>query len=178
MLVLCNPHNPTGRVFTRAELEELAEIALAHDMTVVSDEIHAELVYAPHVHVPFASLSDEVAARTITLTSATKAFNLAAVRCAVVHFGHAGVRDAFDAAPLHLYGAVSPFGVFATEAAFHQGRVGVEYLFQAFPRLLSQSGPFDHSDACGVERCCGLLDERCEHGLPRVSQKRTLCPIP
>ena len=121
VLVLCNPHNPTGRVFTPAELEELAEIALAHDMVVVSDEIHAELVYAPHVHVPFASLSDEVAARTITLTSATKAFNLAAVRCAVVHFGHAGVRAAFDAAPVHLYGAVSPFGVFATEAAWTEG---------------------------------------------------------
>lgn len=118
LLVLCNPHNPTGHVFRRAELEVLAEVAARHDLVVVSDEIHAELVYDGHRHVPFASLSDDAAARTITLTSATKSFNLAAIRFAVVHAGHAGFHEQLAATPLHLYGAVSPFGVFATRAAW------------------------------------------------------------
>src|SRR5690606_2210099 len=76
ILLLCHPQNPTGRVFERGELEGLAELALRHDLVVVSDEIHADLAFPPHQHVPFATLAPEVEARTITLTSATKAFNI------------------------------------------------------------------------------------------------------
>ena len=86
-LLLCNPQNPTGRVFSRDELAELAALAEEHDLLIISDEIHADLVYEPARHVPIASLGPEVAARTLTLTSATKAFNLAGVRCAVAHIG-------------------------------------------------------------------------------------------
>ncbi|MCC4316861.1 aminotransferase class I/II-fold pyridoxal phosphate-dependent enzyme [Streptomyces malaysiensis subsp. malaysiensis] len=85
-LVLVNPHNPTGRVHTRAELAEIAAIARRHDLLVISDEIHAELTYDSHRHIPFASLSPDAARRTVTLTSATKAFNLAAIRCALTHW--------------------------------------------------------------------------------------------
>ena len=56
LMILCHPHNPTGHVFTRAELEHIAEIAARHDLVVVADEIHADLVHAPHGHVPFESL--------------------------------------------------------------------------------------------------------------------------
>ena len=122
VLVLCNPHNPTGRVFTRSELTALAEIVVEHDLVVVSDEIHAELVHpGGGRHIPFASLGDEVAARTVTLTSATKAFNLAGIRCAQAHVGDARVRAALAAQPDHLYGAVSPFGVLATATAWTEG---------------------------------------------------------
>ena len=75
-LMFCNPHNPTGRVFARAELEALAEIVLEHRLWVISDELHADLVFDGR-HVPFASLSEEVAQRTITVYGPTKAFNLA-----------------------------------------------------------------------------------------------------
>ena len=84
-LILCNPHNPTGHVFTLDELARLAELAEAHDLLIISDEIHADLVYTPPVTCPIASLSPAVATRTVTLTSATKAFNLAGIRCAVAH---------------------------------------------------------------------------------------------
>ena len=88
VLLLVNPHNPTGRVLTRQELEALAAVAEAHDLIVISDEVHAELLYADAVHIPFATVSDDAAARTITITSASKTFNLAGIRIAVAHFGH------------------------------------------------------------------------------------------
>ncbi|WP_030740904.1 MalY/PatB family protein [Streptomyces sp. NRRL S-31] len=120
VLLLVNPHNPTGRVLCREELEALAGLALRHDLLVVADEIHADLVHEPHRHIPFASLSAEVAARTVTLTSATKAFNVPGARCAVAHVGPAEVREAL-AHPTHLYGEPNTFGVAATLAAWREG---------------------------------------------------------
>ena len=87
IILLCNPHNPSGRVFRREELEALAEVAVERNLLVASDEIHADLVYQPHRHIPFASLSPEAAAHTITLTSSTKTFNIAGLRIALVVFG-------------------------------------------------------------------------------------------
>lgn len=118
VLLLVNPHNPTGHVFSRDELRGLAELAERHDVLVISDEIHADLTYAPHRHVPFASLSPAAEARTVTLTSATKAFNLAGTRCAVGHIGPARVRAALAAVPSALLGDVSVFGVAAAVAAW------------------------------------------------------------
>ncbi|MFF9113220.1 MalY/PatB family protein [Streptomyces sp. NPDC014805] len=121
VLLLVNPHNPTGRALTYDELTEMAAIASRHDLLVISDEIHAELTYAPHRHIPFASLSDDAARRTVTLTSATKAFNLAAIRCAVTHYGPDRLLALRDAQPPDLYGTVSPLGVVATLAAWEHG---------------------------------------------------------
>jgi len=121
LMLLVNPHNPTGRAYTRAELEAVAEFALRHDLLVVSDEIHADLAYEGHPHVPFASLGAEVAARTVTLTSATKAFNIAGLRCAVAHVGPADLRARWDAMPPDLFGAVNVLGVEATRAAWELG---------------------------------------------------------
>ncbi|GAA4497082.1 aminotransferase class I/II-fold pyridoxal phosphate-dependent enzyme [Actinoallomurus oryzae] len=120
-LVLVNPHNPTGRVFRHDELAAIAEVADRHDLLVIADEIHAELVHDPHRHVPFASLGPEAAARTVTLTSATKAFNVAGVRCSVAHVGDRRVREALAAQPPLLFGQVSALGVLATLAAWHDG---------------------------------------------------------
>ncbi|WP_424890358.1 MalY/PatB family protein [Streptomyces sp. XH2] len=120
VLLLVNPHNPTGRVLRRRELETLAELARRHDLLVISDEIHSDLVHEPHRHIPFASLSPEAAARTVTLTSATKAFNVPGVRCAVAHVGASGVRAALSS-PTHLYGEPNTFGVAATLAAWRDG---------------------------------------------------------
>ncbi|MEV4336752.1 aminotransferase class I/II-fold pyridoxal phosphate-dependent enzyme [Streptomyces sp. NPDC049590] len=133
VLLLVNPHNPTGRVLRREELRTLAELALRHDLLVVADEIHADLVHDPHRHLPFASLGDEVAARTVTLTSATKAFNVPGVRCAVAHVGAAGVREAL-ARPTHLYGEPNTFGVAATLAAWEHGDDWLARLRQVLAR--------------------------------------------
>jgi cystathionine beta-lyase len=120
-LLLCNPQNPTGHVFSRGELEDLAALAQEHDLLIISDEIHADLVYEPARHIPIASLGADVAARTLTLTSATKAFNVAGVRCAVAHVGPPALRETWDAQPDHLFGIVSRLGVEATRAAWEDG---------------------------------------------------------
>ena len=121
VLLLVNPHNPTGRVLDRAELEAVARVAVDHDLLVVADEIHADLTHEPQRHVPFASLRAEVAARTVTLTSATKAFNLAGIRCAVAHVGSRRLREALDAQPDSLFGEVARLSVAATLAAWAEG---------------------------------------------------------
>lgn len=120
LLVLVNPHNPTGRVFDRAELECLAGVADRLDLVVLADEVHADLAYGPRRHLPFASLSPATAARTVTATSATKAFNLASLRLAVAHVGPAAVRAALDAQPIDLYGTPGIAGRVATVAAWRE----------------------------------------------------------
>ena len=120
LLVLVNPHNPTGHVLRRDELRGLAEIAVERQIPVLADEIHAELTYRPYEHVPFASLGSEVADLTITTTSATKAFNLAGIRCALAHVGHTPTADALDRAPLDYFGTPSALSRIATVAAWRE----------------------------------------------------------
>ena len=123
VLILCNPHNPTGRVLSRAELDSVLAFAERHALIVVSDEIHADLVYPGARHLPFASLSDAAAARTVTLNSATKSFNIAGLRCAVAHFGTPELQRRFHARlPARLTGAVNNLGVDATVAAWNEGQ--------------------------------------------------------
>ncbi len=88
---------------------------------MVSDEIHADLVHAPHGHVPFDSLGPEVSARTITVTSASKAFNLAGLRWAIMHAGSDMMRSALDALPAHYLGAPNVMAVEATATAWTAG---------------------------------------------------------
>lgn len=117
-LMLCNPQNPTGRVLAREELERLAELALERDLLIVSDEIWADVVYAPRTHVPIAALGREVEARTVTLMSATKAFNIAGLRCSVAHFGSASLHERFRALPHAVLGGLGTLGLAATELAW------------------------------------------------------------
>jgi cystathionine beta-lyase len=133
-LLLVNPHNPTGRVLTRDELTEIAAIARRRDLLVISDEIHAELAFAPHRHVPFASLDGDTAARTVTLTSASKAFNLAGLRCSVAHIGPQRLLALRDAEPAELYGAVSTLGVVAAVAAWRHGADWQQRLLRVLDR--------------------------------------------
>ena len=145
-LLLVNPQNPTGRAFRRDELLAIADLALAHDLLVISDEIHADLVYAPGVHIPFASLGAEVAARTVTVTSATKAFNLAGIRCSVAHIGPAHLRQALAAHPNVLFGEVNVLGVEATLTAWREGDdwlAGVRAVLDRNRRQLAEALPPD-----------------------------------
>ncbi len=123
VMIFCHPQNPTGRAFTRAELEEVAAFAIRHDLIVVSDEIHADIVYPGGTHIPLASLGPDIAARTVTITSATKSFNIPALRCAVLHFGAPALRERFFARlPARLLGSPSVTGVDATVAAWDDGQ--------------------------------------------------------
>jgi len=128
IVLLCNPHNPSGRVFTRAELEGLAAIAVERNWLVVSDEIHADLVYPGSTHVPFASLGPEVAARTVTLSSSTKTFNIAGLRLATAHFGSPALLERFRTIPRYLLGGANIMGVAASVAAWRDGEAWLEAL--------------------------------------------------
>jgi cystathionine beta-lyase len=118
MFLFCNPHNPTGRCFTRHELLRLAELATAHDVIIVSDEVHADLVYPGHTHIPFASLSPQCAARTVTVNSASKSFNLAGLRCAVCVVEGAELKQRLTALPAQRWTPFSTLGIRASLAAW------------------------------------------------------------
>ena len=116
-MLLCNPHNPTGRVFERSELTRLAEIVDRHGARVVADEVHAPLVYPGHGHVPYATVSAAAAEHTVTVTSASKAFNLAGLKCAqIVTTNHA---DAARWRTLRVFQVAgpTPLGIAASIAA-------------------------------------------------------------
>ncbi len=116
--VLCNPHNPVGRVFSRDELRRMAEICLAHDAWIISDEIHCDLMLDGNVHTPIASLSPEIEARTITLMAPSKTFNLAGLKASVAIVPNAELRAKFEGAKGGLVGAVNLFGYTAMTAAY------------------------------------------------------------
>ncbi|HXC79672.1 MAG TPA: PatB family C-S lyase [Candidatus Acidoferrum sp.] len=120
MILLCNPHNPTGRVLERAELEAIATIAANHNLTIVADEIHADLVYPGATHIPMETIA-AAAERTVTLTSATKGFNIAGLRTSIAHFGSPELKARFDKRfPPHLLGMPSRVGVAASIAAWSE----------------------------------------------------------
>lgn len=121
VLLFCNPHNPTGRVFSRDELAKVGRIAIDHDLVIVSDEIHSDLVHEGR-HVPIATLDEAIASRTVTLSSASKGFNIAGLRCGVMHFGSAGLRERFHKRlPAPLLGKPGTAGIDATIAAWDEG---------------------------------------------------------
>lgn len=120
--LLCNPHNPVGRVYTRRELERLAEICLRHRLTIIADEIHCDLVYAGHEHVPVASLSSEVAARTITLMAPSKTFNQAGLKASLAIVTDPVLRERFLAARVDMVQATANImGYTAMLAAYRDG---------------------------------------------------------
>jgi cystathionine beta-lyase len=117
VLLLVNPHNPTGRMLGRAELLALGELAQCNDLLVISDEIHADLALSERAHIPFASLSEDLAARTVTLYSASKAYNLGGMCCAVAHVGDPEVARRLTNMQ-HTMGRVGLAGVAATLASW------------------------------------------------------------
>jgi cystathionine beta-lyase len=119
--LLCNPHNPTGRVFTRAELAAMAEACLAADAAIIADEIHCDLVYDGRAHIPLASLAPEFAARTITLMSAGKTFNIAGLGACWAVVTEPGLRARFQAAIAGIADHPNMLGLIATEAALAEG---------------------------------------------------------
>jgi len=95
LLLLCSPHNPVGRVWKKYELEEILEVCEENDIVVFADEIHSDLVYSPHKHIPFASLSDKAKARTITAIGVGKTFNMAGFAMSSVAIPNQNLREKF-----------------------------------------------------------------------------------
>ncbi len=115
--LLCNPHNPVGRVFTRAELEAVADLAARFGVLVISDEIHAPLVLPGATHVPFALVAAPRGVESVVLTSASKAWNVPGLKCAVIVSATPRLRSV----PAETRYRTGIFGVFAAIAAFRDG---------------------------------------------------------
>jgi len=120
-VLLCSPHNPTGRVFDRRELAALAEVVERHGARVVADEVHAPLVAIGSSHLPYASVSEQTAHHTITITSASKAWNVAGLRCAQVVASNHEDAAAWRRVPLFAVPGPTPLGVAASIAAYRDG---------------------------------------------------------
>jgi cystathionine beta-lyase len=147
ILLLCNPHNPSGRVMLRDELERIAGLVLEHDLIVVSDEIHADLLFDDRVHIPFATLGPEIEMRTVTLTSPSKAFNIPGLRSAVAHFGSADLQQRFNRLhPPHVRGGIGLHGIYASIAAW---RWGQPWLDEVVPYLQANR---DYAERAFAER--------------------------
>ncbi len=122
VLWLCSPHNPSGRVWTRAELERLGAFVLTHDLHVVSDEAWMDLVLEPGCrHIPFATLSPALAARAITILAPSKTFNIPGLSCAAVVIPDANLRAAYAKADLGLVPWPNLLGLTAAESAWNHG---------------------------------------------------------
>lgn len=122
VMLLCNPHNPAGRVWTSDELTRLGNICLRNGVTVVADEIHCELVYQGFKYTPFASLSDAFLRRSVTCVSPSKAFNIAGLQIANIVAFDNDLRSRIDKAiNINEVCDVNPFGVAATIAAYNEG---------------------------------------------------------
>ena len=133
LFLLCNPHNPAGRVWTQEELIRMGEICFRHDVMIISDEIHCELVFPEYRYIPFASISEEFAARSVTCISPSKAFNMAGLQIANIVAPDEEVRRKIDKAiNINEVCDVNPFGVLATIAAYNEGE---EWLVQLLDYL-------------------------------------------
>ena len=122
MLILSNPHNPVGRVWTREELVKITEICLRHNLLILSDEIHCDLVLPGYTHVPVASLSPETAERTVTCIAPSKTFNLAGMSTSSIIIANPALRKEFRKITdsLHISNG-NIFGSVASEAAYTSG---------------------------------------------------------
>lgn len=153
VLLLCNPHNPAGRVWTREELLHIARICHRHHITIVSDEIHCELTYPGHDYTPFGSLDSIYTRHSVSLVSPSKAFNIAGLQIANIVCPNDTMRRCIDRAiNINEVCDVNPFGVIATIAAYNQGGPWLDalrqYLYDNYLHLCDHLA--QHAPACHV----------------------------
>jgi cystathionine beta-lyase len=131
MLFLSNPHNPVGRVWTRDELLEIAEICIEYGVIIISDEIHCDLVLSGNIHTPVASLSKEIAGSVVTCVAPSKTFNLAGMATSSIIIDNSGLRALFASKldSLHLTNG-NIFGTVASIAAYSEGEEWLKQLIQ------------------------------------------------
>jgi cystathionine beta-lyase len=130
LFILCNPHNPVGRVFSKVELTKMAEICLKHDLFICSDEIHCDLVFSGSQHIPIASLDPEISQKTVTLIAPSKTFNLAGLECSIAIIPNDSLRRRFQEARRGLVGFVNLMGLVAAEAAYLEGQEWLDQLLE------------------------------------------------
>ncbi len=129
MIIISNPHNPVGRVWTKKELQKLAEIAIKHDLIILSDDIHADFIYKDIEYTPLASLSEEIADRTITIMSPSKTFNIAGLSTSIVIIANEKIKKKYNEklSAMHLF-LGNIFGATAFESAYTKGEEWLDEL--------------------------------------------------
>ena len=137
LMILCNPHNPVGRVWSREEQTRVGDIVLKHGALIISDEVHCELLFKGSQHIPFASILAEFERYSITCMSPSKTFNLAGLRASSIIIPDASLREKFNAARKGIQPGPNMFGLVALEAAY---RYGDEWLQQALEYLQGNLG--------------------------------------
>jgi cystathionine beta-lyase len=120
--LFCNPHNPVGKVYSKEELSRLAEICLARQVIICADEIHSDLVFTGHEHVPIASLDKEIGNQVVTLIAPSKTFNIAGLDCAILICENKELMEQIKAAKRGILGGVNILGVTAGVAAYKYGQ--------------------------------------------------------
>ena len=129
LFILCSPHNPIGRVWTKEELTRMGEICLKHGVTIVSDEIHCDFVFSGHKHIPFASISEEFAQNSITCTAPSKTFNVAGLKTSNIVIKNDELREKFVKAKAEAHGSEPTiFGLTACQAAYECGEQWLDEL--------------------------------------------------
>lgn len=180
VMLLCNPHNPSGRVWTKEELQRIGNICMRNNVTVVSDEIHCELVHPGFRYTPFASVSDEFQKKCVTCVSPSKAFNIAGLQIANIIVEDEDMRQRIDKAiNINEVCDVNPFGVIATMEAYNNGEewltqllayIHKNYLFfkEYCEKNLPQFpvAPLEGTYLAWMDcRCLGMASERLEEDL-------------
>lgn len=131
LMLLCNPHNPSGRVWTREELRRIGDICIKNNVVVVADEIHCELVHPGFTYTPFASVSEEFQKHSVTCVAPSKAFNIAGLQIANIIVENDKWRQRIDKAiNINEVCDVNPFGVIVTIAAYNEGEEWLNQLLQ------------------------------------------------
>ena len=129
LLLLCSPHNPACRVWTKEELMRIGKICFENDVIVVSDEIHCDLVFSGHKHLPFASLGEEFLKKSVTCTAPSKTFNLAGLQTANIHAADEDIRKKIDKAlNINEVCGLNAFSVVALTTAYNEGEEWLEEL--------------------------------------------------
>ncbi len=151
MLILCNPHNPTGNVWKKEDLLRLAEICIKRNILIISDEIHCDIVYPGNRHIPLATLSDEIAGKTITCMAASKTFNIAGLSTSYLIITNTELKKKYETILDHVHvGSGNIFGFTALEAAYNKGEEWLNQLMAYLRGNLDTLLDFFESNNTGI----------------------------
>ena len=151
MFLLCNPHNPSGRVFNRSELEQIADFCLRHDLLLCSDEIHCDLVYPPATHIPIMSLNENIARQTVMLFAPSKTFNIAGLGFSVMIIKNEMMMERMKKTFAGILPHPDLLAVRAARAAYKEGGEWLEELLSYLKTNRDYLVDFVHSELPGIE---------------------------
>ncbi|KHD86587.1 cystathionine beta-lyase [Heyndrickxia ginsengihumi] len=152
LFINCSPHNPGGRVWTKEELTKMADLCYQYNCLFLSDEIHSDLIYAPHVHIPVAKLGSKYQDMIITCIAPTKTFNLAGLKASAVIISNRKLRQSFqDVQALNGTSAINTFGIVGMEAAYRYGSSWLDALLPYLQRNVDEATAFIHDNLPSIE---------------------------